>query len=399
VGPPNASSSSAGLTLQDMPLSGIRVLDLTRLLPGPFCTMLLADMGADVVKVEEPGGGDYLRWTPPLVDGGSALFNAINRNKRSITLNLKAPEGRELLLRLAETADVLVEGNRPGVMARLGLGWDVLQARNSKLVMCSITGYGQDGPFASRAGHDVNYMATAGALGLNGPRDGPPSPLSVQVADIGGGGLQPAVAILGALVAVARREPGRWIDASMTDGAVTWLALALAAHGGGEHVGRGDQRLGGRYPCYRVYACKDGGFYSVGALEPKFWANLCAAIDRPDLLALQFAEGADGAGAHESMESVFRAKTRNEWDLKLGGLDVCCEPVLELGEVATHPQVAARGLMTATPNGVEVGPAIRMRADWRRRPAPALGEHTAEILAEVGVDAARLATLRNAGAV
>jgi alpha-methylacyl-CoA racemase len=382
-----------------MPLTGIRVLDLTRLLPGPFCTMLLADMGADVVKVEEPGGGDYLRWTPPLVDGESALFNAINRNKRSITLNLKALEGRELLLSLAETADVLVEGNRPGVMARLGLGWDVLHARNPELVMCSITGYGQDGPFASRAGHDLNYMATAGALGLNGPRDGPPSPLSVQVADIGGGGLQPAVAILGALVAVARGEPGRWIDASMTDGAVTWLALALAAHAGGEHVGRGDQRLGGRYPCYRVYACKDGGFYSVGALEPKFWANLCAAIGRPDLLALQFAEGAYGAGAHESMESVFLARTRNEWELKLAGLDVCCEPVLELGEVAAHPQVAARGLLTETPAGVEVGPAIRMRVDWRRHAAPALGEHTAEILAEVGVDAVRLATLRNAGAV
>ncbi|HBH42545.1 MAG TPA: hypothetical protein DDW26_11735, partial [Rhizobiales bacterium] len=210
-----------------MPLTGVRVLDLTRLLPGPFCTMLLADMGADVVKVEEPGGGDYLRWTPPLAGGQSALYNAINRNKRSITLNLKSPAGHDLLLGLAENADVLIEGNRPGVMARLGLGWDALHARNPKLVMCSITGYGQDGPFASRAGHDLNYMATAGALGLNGAIDGPPEPLSVQVADIGGGGLQPAGAILGALVAVGRGEPGRWIDASMMDGAVSWLALAL----------------------------------------------------------------------------------------------------------------------------------------------------------------------------
>src|SRR5256714_13259727 len=203
-----------------MPLTGIRVLDLTRLLPGAYCTLLLADMGADVIKIEEPGGGDYMRWTPPLVGGQSALFNAINRNKRSVTLNLKSDAGRDLLLRLVDGADVLVEGNRPGVMDRLGLGWDTLHARNQRLVMCSITGYGQDGPFASRAGHDLNYMATAGALGLNGVRGGPPIPLSVQVADIGGGGLQPAVAILRALGALQRRRKGRWVDSSTTDGAV-----------------------------------------------------------------------------------------------------------------------------------------------------------------------------------
>ncbi|TMD35568.1 MAG: CoA transferase, partial [Chloroflexi bacterium] len=192
-----------------MPLTGIRVLDLSRLLPGAYCTMLLADLGAEVIKVEEPGTGDYMRWTPPLVDGQSALFNAINRNKRSVTINLKAAPGRDVLLSLVDTADVLVEGNRPGVMDRLGLGWEVLHARNRRLVMCSITGYGQDGPFAARAGHDLNYMAIAGSLGLNGDRDGPPVPLSVQVADIGGGGLQPAVAILGALVSVQRGGEGR----------------------------------------------------------------------------------------------------------------------------------------------------------------------------------------------
>jgi crotonobetainyl-CoA:carnitine CoA-transferase CaiB-like acyl-CoA transferase len=382
-----------------MPLTGIRVLDLTRLLPGPFCTMLLADMGADVVKVEEPPGGDYMRLTPPLIDGQSALFNAVNRNKRSLTLNLKSSAGRDLLLLLVERADVLVEGNRPGVMARLSLGWDTLRARNPKLVMCSITGYGQDGPFASRAGHDLNYMATAGALGLNGVVEGPPSPLSVQVADIGGGGLQPAVAILAALVEVGRGGQGRWIDAAMMDGAVSWLALALAAQGGGERVGRGDQRLSGRYACYRVYECKDGGFYSVGALEPKFWATLCESISRPDLFELQFAEGEDGVRVHQAMESVFMARTRAEWEQKLAGLDVCCEPVVELGEVADHPQVVARGLIASTRAGVEVRPAIPMRVDWRRSDAPRLGEHSAEILAEVGVDAQRLEALRKEGAV
>ena len=366
-----------------MPLTGIRVLDLTRLLPGAFCTMLLADMGADVIKVEEPGTGDYMRWTPPLIDGQSVLFNALNRNKRSVSLNLKAEEGRDVLLRLVETSDVLVEGNRPGVMDRLGLGWDVLHARNARLVMCSITGYGQTGPYAARAGHDLNYMATAGGLGLNGAKGGPPVPLSVQVADIGGGAVQPAVAILGALVAVHRGAEGRWIDAAMTDGAVSWLALALAARGAGEDVGRGEQRLAGRYASYRVYACKGGGFYSVGALEPKFWAALCTALGRPDLIDLQFAEGEDGRRVHQDMEEIFASRTRSEWERELSALDACCEPVLDLDEVASHPQIAARHLIETRATGVEVRPAIQLRSDWRRRDAPGLGEHTAEILEEL----------------
>jgi crotonobetainyl-CoA:carnitine CoA-transferase CaiB-like acyl-CoA transferase len=382
-----------------MPLTGVRVLDLTRLLPGPFCTMLLADMGADVIKVEEPGTGDYMRWTPPLIDGQSALFNAVNRNKRSVTLNLKSEHGRDLLLRLIEHADVLVEGNRPGVMDRLGLGWDTLHKRNPKLVMCSITGYGQDGPFASRAGHDLNYMATAGGLGLNGNRGGPPVPLAVQVADIGAGGLQPAVAILGALVGVQRGGEGRLLDASMTDGALSWLALELAAMGAGEVVARGDRRLTGRYACYRVYACKGGGFYSVGALEPKFWVTLCHAVGKPDLADLQFAEGAERARVHAEMEAVFASRTRDEWQRELDDREVCCEPVLELGEVESHPQIAARRLIEREGDRVEVRPAIPMRTDWRRRDAPGLGQHTAEILTEVGVDSGRLEALRKEGAV
>jgi alpha-methylacyl-CoA racemase len=385
--------------LDFVPLTGVRVLDLTRLLPGAFCTMLLADMGADVIKVEEPDRGDYMRWTPPLVDGRSVLFNSLNRNKKSLTLNLKAEAGRDLLLRLAESADVLVEGNRPGVMKRLGLGWDTLHARNPRLVMCSITGYGQDGPFAARAGHDINYMATSGGLGLSGSRGGPPVPLSVQVADIGGGGVQPAVAILGALVAVQRGAEGRWLDVSMTDGAVSWMSLALAARGGGEEVARGDQRLAGRHACYRVYACKGGGFYSVGALEPKFWTALCVAIGRPDLAGLQFAEGAEGEHVHRAVEEVFVSKTRTEWERDLAGLDACCEPVLELDEVASHPQVASRGLIAKWKTGVEVRPAVQMRSDWRRKDPPALGEDTADVLAEVGVVGKQLEELKLRGVI
>ena len=382
-----------------MPLTGIRVLDLTRLLPGAFCTMLLADMGADVIKVEEPGTGDYMRWTPPMVKGQSALFNALNRNKRSLTLNLNSEAGRDLLLRLVDRSAVLVEGNRPGVMERLGLGWPVLRARNPALIMCSITGYGQDGPMSARAGHDINYVATAGVLGLNGARGAPPSPLAVQVGDVGGGGLQPAVAILGALVGVQRGDEGRWLDVSMTDGAVTWLALALAQQGAGEEIGRGDQRLAGRYACYRVYECKDGRFYSVGALEPKFWAELCAVVGKPDLVELQFATGDDGMRVHQEMDRVFISKTRAEWERELAGREVCCEPVLDLDEVASNPQIAARGLITNGPAGVEVTPAVRMQAEWRRRDAPGLGEHTAEILDEVGVDERTMATLKKEGVV
>jgi len=361
--------------------------------------MLLADMGADVIKIEDPDQGDYMRWSPPLLDGQSVLFNAVNRNKRSVSLNLKSDAGRDLLLRLIEGADVLVEGNRPGVMKRLGLGWDVVHSRNPRLVMCSITGYGQDGPFAGRAGHDLNYMATAGALGLNGEKAGPPVPLSVQVADIGGGGMQPAVAILGALVGVQRGAEGRWLDVSMTDGAVSWLALALAALGAGEAVGRGDQRLSGRHACYRVYTCKDGGFYSVGALEPKFWAALCIAVERPDLVAVQFAEGTEGENVHREMEAVFASRTRSEWEVALAGLEVCCEPVLELDEVASHPQIAARRLIASRKTGVEVRPAVQLRSDWRRLDPPGLGEHNAEILAEVGVDARRLDELKAQGVI
>src|SRR3989475_5317943 len=195
--------------------------------------------------------------------------------------------------------------------------------------MCSTMGYGQDGTLASLAGHDINYMATAGALGLNGVKGGPPAPLAVQVADIGGGGLQPAVAILGALVGVQRGDEGSWLDVSMTDGAVSWMALALAQEGAGDPVVRGDQRLTGRYACYRVYECKDGGFYSVGALEPKFWTTLCEAVGRADLVDLQFAIDARGAQAHAAMESIFMSKTRAEWERALAGLEVCCEPVLE----------------------------------------------------------------------
>src|SRR5215472_14935280 len=382
-----------------MSLDGIRVLDLTRLLPGAFCSLLLADMGADVVKVEEPRSGDYMRWYPPLRDGQSVLFNALNRNKRSLGLDLKQSAGRDLFLALAERADVVVEGNRPGVMDRLGLGWPVLRDRNPALVMASITGYGQDGPWSGRAGHDLNYMAVAGALSLNGRRGEPPHPLAVQVADIGGGGQGAATAILGALLAVARGGAGRHLDVSMTDGALSWLAVPLAQVHEHGPIGRGGHRLTGRYACYGVYECADGRYLSVGALEPKFWRTLCGVLGRPDLVDVQYAEGEEQERVRATLSAIFATRARDEWAVALGDLDACCEPVLELEEVAAHPQVRARGMVVKQPTGLELAPAVRLGDDWRRKGPPRLGEDTAAVLAEVGVDALRMAALREEGVV
>ena len=382
-----------------MSLEGIGVLDLTRLLPGAFCSLLLADMGADVVKVEQPATGDYMRWYPPLRDGQSVLFNALNRNKRSLTLDLKSEAGRDLFLALVERADVVVEGNRPGVMDRLGLGWPVLHGRNPRLVMAAITGYGQDGPWALRAGHDLNYMAIAGALSLNGRRGEPPHPLAVQVADVGGGGQAAATAILGALLSVARGGEGRFLDVSMTDGVLSWLAVPLAQVREQGPIPRGGHRLTGRYACYGVYECADGRHLSVGALEPKFWRALCEALGRPDLVDVQYAEGDGQERVRSELAAVLATRTRDEWVEALGGLDACCEPVLELDEVAAHPQVRARGMVVEQPTGLELAPAVRAGDGWRRKGPPRLGEDTAAVLAEVGVDAARLEELRAAGVV
>ena len=381
-----------------MPLSGIRVLDLTRLLPGPFCSLLLADLGADVIKVEEPGRGDYMRWYPPLRDGQSVAFNAINRNKRSITLNLKSERGKELFLELVKGADVLLEGNRPGVMDRLGLGWDVLSKANPELVMCAITGYGQAGPYRDRAGHDLNYMAIAGALSLNSRPGEPIHPLGVQVADLGGGAQSAAIAILAALVAVQRGGSGRYLDVSMLDGALTWLASPLAlVEEEGRTPAHGGHRLTGLYACYRVYECADGRFMSVGALEPKFWEALCGALGRPDLVQEQYAEGERQERLQRELEGIFKSRGRDDWAAELDGPELCCEPVLELDEVASHPQVKARRLIEVQPTGLEIAPPVRIREGWRTLPPPRLGEHNAEILAEVGVEPQDLARLAESG--
>jgi alpha-methylacyl-CoA racemase len=385
-------------------LDDVRVLDLTRLLPGPFCTLLLADFGADVIKIEDTGGGDYMRWMPPLVDTYSAMFHPLNRNKRSLAIDLKNPLGREAFLRLAAGADVVVESFRPGVMDRLGIGFAALQNVNPRIVLCSISGYGQDGPFRDRAGHDLNYAAVAGVLLLGGGgSDGPAMP-GLQVGDLGGGALDAALAIMVALHHAARAGQGQHCDVSMVDGLISWTAVhASQLFATGSAPGPGDGMLTGRFPCYRIYPCADG-YLSVGALEPKFWREFVQVIGVPELAGNGLVDGEDGQRTIAAVEAVLRTRTRAQWEQALAGHDVCVEPVLDVGETFEHPQVRSRGMRLDAGDGrptAQTGFPIRLMETpaTYRRPAPGYGEHTDEVLAEAGFGAEQRASLRAAGAI
>jgi alpha-methylacyl-CoA racemase len=394
-----------------LPLEGVRVLDLSRLLPGGFCSLLLADFGADVVKVEDTGMGDYVRWSPPQYEGadpsaGSALFLALNRGKRSIRLNLKTEEGREVLLRLARDADVLLESFRPGVLDRLGVGPDRLREENPGLVVCAITGYGQDGPFRDRAGHDMNYLGRIGLLGLTGDAGGAPVSAAGQIADLGGGALMAAFGVLAALRERDRSGEGQVVDVSMADGALSWLAMTAAAYfADGRVPRRGEEALNGGLLCYRPYRCADG-WVTMGALEPKFWQAFCRGVGREDLVERQFER--PGSPAHAEVEEVFLSRTRDEWTAFGDEHDCCLEPVLDLDEALDSELVRARGMVAGLdqPGVAEpvrlLGVPVKLGrtpGDPNRRPGPALGEHTAEVLRDAGYDDAAIARLEEAGAV
>lgn len=328
------------------PLAGVKVLDLTRLLPGGYCTLLLADLGAEVLKVEEPGRGDYIRWMPPLVGGVGAGHLALNRNKHSLTLNLKAEEGRRIFHRLAEGADVVVEGFRPGVAARLAIDYDRLEALNPRLVYCSISGYGQTGPYKDLVGHDVNYIGIGGVLSLTGPQNQPPAVPGVQIADVGGGGLMAAVGILAALLARGRTGRGDYVDVAMLDGVVSWLSIhAQAYFVEGRSPKRGNARLTGGYACYNVYETSDGKYLTIGALEEHFWRNLCLKLGREDFVKDQFTPGERQREMIAHLRKVFREKSRDEWFNALRDAEVCCGPVNELDEVFRDPQVLHRSMV------------------------------------------------------
>jgi alpha-methylacyl-CoA racemase len=394
-----------------LPLQGVRVLDLSRLLPGGFCSLLLADYGADVLKVEDTGSGDYIRWAPPYAEGAaqsarSALFLSLNRNKRSIRIDLKRDEGREVLLALVRSHDVVLESFRPGVLDRLGVGYEAMRAVNPRLVYCAITGYGQDGPLRDRPGHDMNYLGLVGLLGLTGERDGPPVQAAGQIADLGGGALMAAFGILAALREAERTGEGQIVDVAMADGALSWLAMVAARFlADGELPARGGLDLAGGLACYRPYACADG-WMTLGALEPKFWAAWCRGVDREDLVAEQFA--APGSDAHAAVEAVFAARTRAEWEAFAAEHECCLEPVLDLDEALSSELVRAREMVAGldqpgVPAPVRLlGAPVKLSrtpADCNRLPGPALGEHTEAVLRAAGYDDARIARLVESGAV
>jgi alpha-methylacyl-CoA racemase len=394
-----------------LPLDGVRVLDLSRLLPGPFCSLLLADFGADVIKVEDTGMGDYMRWAAPAYKGadqsaGSAMFLGLNRNKRSVRVNLKEEQGREVLLALAREADVVLESFRPGVLDRLGCGYEALREANPGIVYCAISGYGQDSPLRDRSGHDLNYLALAGVLGLTGDADGAPVQPAAQIADLGGGALMAAFGILAALRERDRGGEGQFVDVSMTDGTLSWLTM-LAARYLAEDVlpERGALDLGGGLVCYRPYRCADG-WITIGALEPKFWEEFCRGAGREDLIAAQFEPpGSDG---HREVEALVASRTRAEWTAFAAEHDCCLEPVLGLDEVLGSEHARVREMVVEIEQpGVErpvrqLGVPVKLsRTPGRpeRRPGPALGEHTEEVLLELGFGSEEIRELLASGAV
>ena len=391
------------------PLEGTRVLDFSWLLPGPFATLLLADLGANVVKIESPRGGDYARYYPPMGREMSALFAVLNRDKRSVAINLKEPRGQRLVERLVADADVLVESFRPGVLAKLGLGASALEAINPRLIYCSITGYGQTGPLAHRAGHDIDYLAMAGLLGLTG-HDGEVIQPGVQIADIAGGSLYAVTGILAALFERERTGRGRVIDASMTDGAAGFALIQHAReHLGNPEQGPGEDDLAGGLICYRPWRCADGGWLAVGALEPKFWERLCDAIGHPEFATDGLAQGKRRLEVGRRLAEVFASRSREEWIDTLRAHDVCVEPSLSLAEVRQSAHARHRGLFGTSAHPTDGAQFLHQYPNPRLlvgaeppetpRPAPRLGEHTAEVLKEVGVEVDALRHLVRDGVV
>lgn len=390
-----------------LPLAGITALDLTRLLPGSYATQMLADLGADVLKIEEPGQGDYARTMPPMRRTVGEAFLAVNRNKRSAALNLKHPAGRDALLRLVERADVLIESFRPGVMRRLELDYETLRERNPRLVVCAISGYGQDGPYSQRAGHDLNYIGVAGLLAHLASPGQPPVLPGAQLADIGGS-LMAVAGILAALIGRTTTGAGRFVDVSMTDTALSLLPLlGSRALNGTPEQAPGEAELTGALPGYHIYETADGRYLTVGALEPKFYAELCTRLGRPDLIARQFPrDAAERAAVVAELAAIFRTRTHDEWLAELADADVCLGPVNTIGEALADPQLQWRGMTVPADYGAEgTGAALRYTPLISDAPftvrsgLPGLGQHTAEALTAAGYSEDEVAALAREGAI
>jgi crotonobetainyl-CoA:carnitine CoA-transferase CaiB-like acyl-CoA transferase len=381
------------------PLSGYRILDLSRLLPGGFATALLADLGAEVIKIEEPKRGDYMRWGTPRIGERSAHSWITDRNKRSVALNLKHPDGVAAFMALVDRADAVVESFRPGVMDRLGIGYEVLHKRSPGLVVCSLSGYGQDGPLAAVAGHDVNYIGRAGLLSITGTAERPVIP-GVQIADLAGGALMSLVGLLAALVRARDTSEGDHVDVSMTDSAFALLSIHLGDHLADGRVPTAEGfALNGRYPCYNVYECADGRWLTVGALEEKFWKALCEEAGASELAATRFDET-----AVPRWRDLFRCRPRDEWLQRLGP-DTCTGPVNDISEALEDPQLIHRRMMIELEDP-EAGPYGQLATPIKMREhpaaitglAPGLGADTRQYLAEAGFAADEIEGLIESGA-
>jgi len=383
-------------------LEGILVLDLSRMLPGPYCSMMLADLGAEVIKIEEPTTGDPTRKSPPIIDGQSAPFAQVNRNKKSIAIDLKKPEGRDIFLKLASTADCVLEQFRPGVVDRLGINYSAVSEVNPRVVYCSLTGFGQDGPHRERSGHDLNYLALSGVLGLTTDDRGKPVIPGVQVADLAGGMIA-GFAILAALLAREKTGRGQYVDVSMFDVMLSMLPIPAAHHFAGKTIPVGGKYvLSGAYPFYNVYQTGDGKFMTLGALEPKFWANFCKKIGRDDLIARQFDAGENRESLFEEVRTVFKSKTQSEWIELMRDADCCCEPVLSMAEAFEHAQTRAREMIRHGPSITEqLGFSYKLSdtPPHETIEAPALGEHTAELLSALGMSKDEVIRLKEAGII
>ena len=387
------------------PLEGITILDLSKYLPGPFATQLLADFGAGVIKIEEPGG-EPGRTLPPNIRGVSPRYCSVNRNKRSVTLDLKKPEGRDVFIKLAGEADIVVDQFRPGVMDKLGLGYETLRGINSRLIYCSITGYGLTGPLRNTAGHDLNYLSASGASGLIAGRDGTPVMPAIQVADVAGGSLYAVIGILLALFARTRTGRGQLCDIAMMDGALSLMAYTFGEWSGkGSLPAAGGELLTGGYAMYNVYRCRDGRHVSLGALEKKFWYGFCEAIGREEFKEMQYVKDSQEKMIAE-ISSIMLARTRGEWVDFFSGKDICFTPVLDLDEVPAHEQVKAREMilkitgfmgvdMFVTGNPVKLSDTpCEIKTEFA-----AAGADTVSVLMEAGYTAAEIDELRRRGVI
>lgn len=388
------------------PLKSVKVLDLTRLLPGGYCTMLLGDFGAEVIKIEQPGIGDYIRWMPPRMKKESGLFLAINRNKKSMTLNLKTSQGQEIFYRLVESVDVIIEGYRPGVVKRLGVDYITVKAVNPKVIYCSLSGYGQTGPYRNWVGHDINYIGIGGILAITGTADEPVIP-GVQIADLAGGGMLAAIAILTALFARKKTGIGQYIDVAMLDGVVSWLSIHAGKYFVDQEIPNPNTMpLSGGTASYNIYETKDRKWISLGILEKQFWINLCQVIGREDLEDAPYFEPSHRDELKSILQSIFRTKNQIEWINLLNSADVPCGPIYTIDEVFKDPQVLHRDMFLEMDHPTEgrikqLGIPIKFSETpgQLRLPPPQLGEHTAEILQSLGYSEEQIQNFRIKGVI